>query len=214
MFKRLLKKTFVYRLVQHSRFQRRMRQQVAHWKEAGRPVPPPPPVKQAIVRQFAKQFGTRTLVETGTFRGEMIHAMRRTFDNIYSIELDPVLFNEARVRFAKFSHITILQGDSGAVLSDLLKRIDEPCLFWLDGHWSDGPTARGSKETPIMEESLSILGHRCKGHVILIDDARCFTGEADYPTIAQLKDIYCGNRPDLAFDVADDIIRIVPNSVR
>ena len=46
----------------------------------------------------------------------------------------------------------IVQGDSGKVLSEILLEINEPAIFWLDGHYTAGITARGVKECPIFEE--------------------------------------------------------------
>ena len=44
----------------------------------------------------------------------------------------------------------------------------------------------GKLNTPVMDELKTILGQRLE-HVILIDDARLFVSEYDYPTITKLK---------------------------
>jgi hypothetical protein len=44
--------------------------------------------------------------------------------------------------------------------------------------------------------------------VILIDDARCFTGENDYPTLDELKSFVAERKPNHKFSVEHDIIRI------
>ena len=108
-----------------------------------------------------------------------------------------------------------MQGDSSKVLPELLDKIKKPCLFWLDGHYSGGITGKGDLNTPILNELKSIFSHQIKDHVILIDDARCFTGEEDYPTIKALKEFVIKNRPDWVFEVRNDIIRIhkyIPNN--
>jgi hypothetical protein len=61
----------------------------------------------------------------------------------------------------------------------------EPALFWLDGHYSGGVTARGESDTPIYAELVHVLGSSHK-NVIVIDDARCFGSGAKYPTIEAL----------------------------
>jgi len=86
--------------------------------------------------------------------------------------------------------------------------VEKPCLFWLDGHYSGGNTAKGEKETPIMEELRQICAHPVKNHLILIDDAREFTGQNDYPTIESLRTFVGARLPGYGFDVKDDIIRI------
>ena len=67
--------------------QRRQAKALLKWQRSGRPAPPPHQVKQAILRKYASKFNTRVLVETGTFLGDMIEAMRDNFDKIFSIEL-------------------------------------------------------------------------------------------------------------------------------
>ncbi|MDX6611503.1 MAG: hypothetical protein QOD75_689, partial [Blastocatellia bacterium] len=53
-----------------------------------------------------------------------------------------------------------------------------------------------------------ILNHPVAGHVILIDDARCFTGYNDYPTVDELRETVAAKKPDWEMSVELDIIRI------
>jgi hypothetical protein len=180
------------------------------WEKQGRPSPPPHIVKEELIRDYAQKFNTRVLIETGTYLGDMVHAMKKSFSRIVSFELDHQLAAQARTRFAADSHIEIIQGDSGRLLGDILKTIEEPCLFWLDGHYSGGITAKGSLETPIKNELNFILAHPVEDHVILIDDARCFTGENDYPTIDELRNMVNAQPRKREFSVEHDAIRILP----
>lgn len=186
------------------------RKLVREWERQGEPVPPPHLIKQQIIREHARRFGLKTLIETGTYLGEMVEAMSRVFQRIYSIELDPTLFAQARDKFQKHRHITILQGDSGEVLPEVLAQVIEPSLLWLDSHYSGGNTAKGKLETPIMDELQHVLNHPLRGHVILIDDARCFNGQNDYPTLEELETFVRNHRPDMSFRVEHDVIRICP----
>jgi hypothetical protein len=178
------------------------------WEKQGRPSPPPHIVKEELIRDYAKTFNTQVLIETGTYLGDMVHAMRKHFSKIISFELDQTLAAQAQERFANDNHITIVQGDSGKLLGNYLANINEPCLFWLDGHYSGGITAKGTLETPIKNELTAILSHPVDGHVILIDDARCFTGENDYPTLDELKNFVAERKPNHKFSVETDAIRI------
>jgi hypothetical protein len=189
---------------------RRRREQVALWEWAasGKPVPPPHTLKRQVLGEYAKRHGTKILVETGTYEGEMVEAMRRHFDKVISIELSPEHYKRAADRFAAYDNVEIVFGDSALMLPDVLIDIAEPALFWLDGHYSAGNTAKGDKETPILGELDAILRHAIKGHVILVDDARCFDGTADYPTLQQLESYLRERRPSASFEVRDDIIRI------
>ena len=178
------------------------------WERQGRPSPPPHIVKEELIRDYAKTFKTNVLIETGTYLGDMVHAMKKSFSRIVSFELDQQLAVQARERFAADKQVEIVQGDSGKRLGDYLKTINEACLFWLDGHYSGGITAKGNLETPIKNELQSILSHPVAGHVILIDDARCFTGENDYPTVEELQQFVKTHKPELKFAVDTDVIRI------
>jgi hypothetical protein len=177
------------------------------WVQAGKPVPPPDSFKQSTVRQYAKQYGIRVFIETGTYLGDMVHSVKDLFHEIYSIELSAELYERAKKKFFKYKHISILEGDSSKVLPQILNHVVEPCIFWLDGHWSGGITAKGEKETPIVAELNHVLGHSIKDHVILIDDARCFTGKNGYPTLAELRELISDRYPNNIFEVRDDIIR-------
>ena len=159
------------------------------------------------LKYYAEKFQPRILIETGTFMGEMVDACTSIFDEIYSIELSRDLFESAYNRFSKQKHISIIHGDSVDILPEILLKIEEPCLFWLDGHYSGGFTAKGKKETPILQEVLSILNHHIDGHIILIDDARCFNGRNDYPTIQELKNTILSYNFDWSFEVKNDVIR-------
>jgi hypothetical protein len=178
------------------------------WISAGRPLPPPHLVKQRTVRQYARRFRLTVFLETGTYRGDMVEAVKDDFERLYSIELGGELCRRAKARFAGDDRIAILQGDSGEVLGALLARIERPCLFWLDSHYSDADTARGERETPILRELEHIVRHPlAHRHVILIDDARLFTGEHDYPTVGELE-AFLAKEGFPEPEVRNDIIRI------
>ena len=182
------------------------------WEKQGRPSPPPHIVKEELIKDYAKTFNTHVLIETGTYLGDMVHAMKKSFAKILSFELDQKLAEQARERFGADANIEIVQGDSGKLLGNYLAHINEPCLFWLDGHYSGGITAKGSLETPIKNELNFIFSHPVANHVILIDDARCFTGENDYPSIQELETLVAERKPGWHFSVEFDVIRIHPNT--
>lgn len=189
---------------------RRIKQssELRDWKRNGKPIPPPHLIKQRVVKEHAKKFSINTLVETGTFLGDMVDATKDAFTKIFSIELDQALYEQAKRRFSDFDYISVIQGDSADVLPSILANITHPCLFWLDGHYSAGITARGKLETPVVQELISILDHHIADHVVLIDDARLFVGQHDYPTLAQLQKLVSEKCSSCSFKVLDDIIRI------
>jgi hypothetical protein len=190
------------------RKRRRDARAVEEWRQAGAPLPSPHIFKQQVVREYGARFRLRTLVETGTFKGDMIQGVERHFTEIHSIELGRELFDEARDRFARLNHIHLYLGDSATMLPEVLKQLRSPALFWLDGHYSKGVTARGSKDTPVVEEVSAICRHNPVSHVVLIDDARRFTGQGDYPSVDALRALVNECSPGSILEVADDIIRL------
>ena len=145
--------------------------------------------------------------------GEMIDAVLNLFPKIISIEFDLKLAQSAKNKYSSMRHVTILQGDSGTLLPELLAGIKEPCLFWLDAHYSGGVTGQADSETPIVKEIKSILEHPCSDHVILIDDAREFTGNNNYPTLEELRQILKNSRREWQMTVDADVIRIHKRSL-
>jgi hypothetical protein len=180
------------------------------WEADGCPVPAPNALKIDEVASYARRFGPRVFVETGTYRGDTLEVMKRHVAQAFSIELAPELASLARVRFAADAHVEILEGDSATLLPGILEKLYEPALFWLDGHWSMGETAKAADfETPIRAELDAVLRHRVSDHVVLIDDARLF-GTGDYPTIDEIEAMVRDHRPDWKFSVVADIIRAHP----
>ena len=178
------------------------------WEKKGKSVPPPHKIKQLAIEHYQKEHNISILIETGTYLGDMVKAQLNNFKTIYSIELGKDLWKKAVKRFEKEKHVNILLGDSGKVLIDLIPTINGSAIFWLDGHYSGGITAKGKKDSPIYEELNEILNSKFK-HIILIDDARCFNGEGDYPTIEDLKEYILSRYFESKIEIFDDIIRII-----
>jgi hypothetical protein len=169
-------------------------------------------MKNRAIAECRERYPASIFVETGTFLGDMIAEQAPNFERLYSIELNDALWKKAQARFVSQPHITLLCGDSAQVLRDLVPQLTAPAIFWLDGHYSGGITAKGLLHTPIMGE-LEAIASSTQPHRVLIDDARCFTGEEDYPTIEELQERCTQLFPDYKFSVADDIIRLCPNPV-
>jgi len=185
--------------------------QFKKWEKDGKPVPPPHVAKQSIIREYRKKTGNDILIETGTFLGDMVEAQKSYFRKIISIELSMELYEKAKKRFRKNKHVEIIQGDSGKVLKNIVSQLNKPAIFWLDGHYSSGKTARGDKDCPIFEELSTIFSLEDLSHVILIDDARHFNGEGDYPTIQELVNFVKSKNINYNYLVTDDVIRFYMN---
>jgi hypothetical protein len=173
------------------------------WKLRGQPRRIPHIVKQRAVLQYARQFGLTTLVETGTYYGEMIAAVASNFRRIYSIEIDPALVQLARQRFRHLPQVTILEGDSQSTVPRLLPELNEACLWWLDAGYCGwaGETGNSGRLGTEMEAVLADRAHR---HVILMDDADGVKGLPEL--LASIKEKY----PERQVEVTQNIIRITP----
>jgi hypothetical protein len=206
--KYFLERTTPFGTIARLRRNRQLLKKLRKWENNGAVLPMPNLGKQRVVQEYINKFSPEVFIETGTYKGKMLYAVTPYVKEIYSIELDHMYFEKAERRFAGYHNIHVFQGQSGEVLPKILKRIDKPCLFWLDAHWSGGSTARAETQTPIIQEIKCILEHTSSAeHVILIDDARLFVGKDDYPTLQALKRMVLTVHPSWIFEVKDDIIR-------
>jgi hypothetical protein len=179
-------------------------------------VPPPGyEFKRRVIIDHGRRFGAPFLVETGTYLGETMEACLPHFDQLHSIELSESLHREAAQRLRGESRVTLHLGHSPDCLDAILP-LPGRTLFWLDAHFSGSiekngrmvETARGSTDTPIVDE-LRVIFERCDGsEVILIDDAREFDGTGDYPSLDQIEELVRTHRPAATIEVLDDVIRI------
>ncbi len=111
-----------------------------------------------------------------------------------------------------YPHVCVIQGDSGSILPELLSSVEDTSIFWLDAHYSGAGTAKGPLETPLSAEIRAILGHAGQ-HIVLIDDARCFGGQNDYPPLSEIAQLVHESGARYSIRVADDIVRIVPTDI-
>lgn len=182
-----------------------------YWNLRGRPVRSPHLLKQRTVRDYGLRYGLKTLVETGTYHGEMVSAMKSKFERIFSIEQDHELADKAVRKFRGYPHIHILQGDSQKILPELVKSLTQSALFWLDAGYYGWAGTHGDKQR-LGVELAAILSQREVGHVILMDDARGLNGESGVPTIPELTLRIDTEFPGHIVEVAYDILRITPET--
>lgn len=184
--------------------------EVLLWKLKKRPVPMPHKEKMKVLLKYIKTFKPDIFIETGTYLGQTVDKLENNFKEVYSVELDKKLYKNAKKIFSGNKRVKILQGDSAVVLNKIVKNINSPTLFWLDAHYSGGITAKGKKNTPVLKELTVIAKHMSKGSVVLIDDAREFTGESDYPKLEMIQKFVEKQMPKYKIYTDKDIIRIYP----
>ena len=186
---------------------------VWRWKRNGKPSPPPQWIKKLLIDEVRMASNYRVFIETGTYLGDMVKAQLNSFEKVYSIELSKPLWTQAKYRFKERKHVSLLQGDSSYVLPELLENVDEPAIFWLDGHYSGGITALGELECPVYKELDAIFGIKFKAHAVLIDDARCFMGKNDYPTLGELISYVEKKVQNYHHCLVGDVIVFLPNHI-
>lgn len=165
-------------------------------------------LKAALVRREAREFRADVFVETGTFLGDMVDAMRGEVAEIHSLEVQPALYQRAVKRFAGDRSVRIVLGDSAVALPGVLASIgpDRRTLFWLDGHFSGGVTGRGRTDCPVVEELAAIGASRPSAVRILIDDFRLFGRDPAYPDPARMESLVREHLgPRATMRVANDI---------
>ncbi len=161
--------------------------------------------------EIFKRYPNPVFVETGTWHGDGVQqALDAGFERVYSIELSQALYERCKERFKDEPRVTLIQGDSHLVLDDLLKSIDKPITFWLDGHFSGDDTVMGKYNSPLMQELDCIARHNIHTHTILIDDMRdWYKGNHGFDANMMRAKILAMN-PEYGFSFEDGII---PNDI-
>jgi len=119
----------------------------------------------------------------------MILFTHKAFRSVVTIERDEELFNDARAVLGALSNVTCLLGDSGVLLAEIVNALEAPAVFWLDAHYISTRSPKTWLQTPIHQELAAILASSITGHVVLVDDARSYTGHGQWPSITKLADI-------------------------
>jgi hypothetical protein len=181
--------------------------EVIRWMFSPAGVASPGPYKRWVIRSYARKCRTPIFVETGTLYGDTIEAVRRSFSEVYSIEIEPSLAEAAKVRFEDDQRVSIIVGDSATEMATLTARLDSPTLFWLDGHYSGAGTGRGDEDSPLRQELTTVLT-TVPSCVVLIDDARFFGTDNGYPSERELAELVSTLRPNSTVEIKRDIVRI------
>lgn len=209
--KKIIKKMYIYWVIYNLKGFFSRKREYKEWLAKGSPIPPCSFKKHKYLIDQLKKYKLHIFVETGTFHGDTTWEMSRHCKSVYTIELSRHLYEKAAQRFKWNKKVQPLQGDSGEQLKNVMSQLDEPALFWLDGHYSAGETAKGNKVTPIFEELSHILNDSQNKHVIIIDDARLFGKDPEYPSFENLIDFILERKPSAKIIVENDAVRIYFN---
>ena len=178
---------------------------VGNWDRLGRPGWPPHEVKARVVLEYAERYGLRTLVETGTYAGDMIMSVSHCFDRVYSIEINADMYKENAERFKGLGNLELICNDSPDVLRRRTKEFlaSGPALFWLDAH---GPA------DSVLTKELAVLSTKdIGGSIILADDVRLMSWMRDkWPDVDDVVRWIKKTWPKKTVEVKDDLLRVTP----
>jgi hypothetical protein len=174
----------------------------------------PARLRYKFILDLAIKNNIKVFVETGTYLGDTTESLSGYFNKIYSFEISEELVKLARKRFKDNINIEIIQGDSGTELANILNKIDEKVIFWLDGHYSEGflYATQNGLDTPVIKEIETIFNSNLRDfeNIILIDDAFEFDGTRGYPTIEGLRSLVEKYTKKYKVYVKYNIVFIVP----
>jgi hypothetical protein len=175
-----------------------------------------PPVE--LLREIGNRFRVEKFIETGTFRGNTAVWAGSVYKSVVSIENSLPLYEAAKTKYGDAKNIEFVLGHSAEKLKEIVARLAEPCVFWLDAHWSGGDTYGEGDECPIVEE-IEAINCSSHDHFVLIDDARLFMAPPPpphdprkWPTILQLLEAL--SQRSRYTVIIQDVIVAVPESAR
>jgi GT2 family glycosyltransferase len=155
---------------------------------AGYPAEAPDaPAKREHLLSLFRARGHRTLLESGTFMGDTVEYFMPHAARIISVEVEPKLFADAQRKFEGVANVELVFGDALHVIPDIVARLEDPPLIWLDGHFSEGVTGSGDE----IEPAASILARlgavgAPAGTTLVVDDLRLFGLHPDFPGLDEL----------------------------
>jgi len=128
-----------------------------------------------LIKNYSDDFFTKypVFIETGTYNGWTTFAMEPYFKEIHTIEIKKEIYEETKSKY-NGNKINFYLGDSSKLLTKICINVEEPSVFFLDGHWSAGDTGKGDKDCPLFEELTEIINHFKQTAIIIIDDFRLF----------------------------------------
>lgn len=125
----------------------------------------------------------KVFIETGSADGDGIEcALKSGFEKIYSIELNPILFEKCKEKFKNNKNVHLFCGSSEIELPKILELIDEPFVLWLDAHWSGGDYIGELMDVYLPKELNSIKQYSKKfdDSVIMIDDMNHYMHNTEF----------------------------------
>jgi hypothetical protein len=131
-------------------------------------------ILQAKEKMVTEPIYFTHFIESGTYFGDTVANIQDKFQKVYTIDVSQSLYDKAKQRFQGNANVTCYHGDSATVMKNLLPLIQEPCIFWLDAHWSMGNTEFKDVHVPLYKELDVIVAEMKFPSLVIIDDVRLF----------------------------------------
>lgn len=123
-----------------------------------------------------KYNNIKNFVETGTYKADSTVIAAKYFENVYTIEIFEQLYEESKTRAQNenITNITFYLGDSLNKLKEIMPKVLDGAVFFIDAHISGGDSSwNGINRVPMFEELDIILSNSTLGpSVFIIDDLR------------------------------------------
>jgi hypothetical protein len=113
----------------------------------------------------------KIFIESGTGYCDTINEMVKYFDKLYSIEIAKLLHKKALEKHSN-DKINFILADSVVYLNELLPKLNDNVIIFLDAHYSTGETEHNGKQVPLLEELEIINNKLSKEAIIIVDDMR------------------------------------------
>jgi len=136
-----------------------------------------------LTLSMARLFQIQSFVETGTFRGETTRWAAGVFASVHSVERDDATYAAACTSLAELKNVELYHGDSATKLAEIVAKLAEPAIFWLDAHAGGG--FFGNEDCCPLLEEIAAIRASTQPHIVLIDDARAFLAPPPPPFDAE-----------------------------
>lgn len=180
---------------------------IYRWVKAGYAPPAPHFVKQKVISTNSIKSGS--WIETGTYLGSTTKKLSKSGASVYSIEPQTELYEHNLRRFRNKPNVRIFHGSSEECFPEVIKLVNGPTNFWLDGHYSGGDTYQGDTTTPVLMEldQISLHINEIGKIAVFVDDVRCFypgySSSEEYPHVNSL--VQWANGLGLNWKIEQDI---------
>ena len=161
------------------------------WSRRSWSLPAPDFIKRSVLQRFG--IPSSPWLETGTYHGRTTEFLASSAELhpplVISLEPTVHFFRSAQARLHHLANVELFNAASEEAFEDQLCRLrGAPANFWLDGHYSGGPTMLfKGKATPIEHElaTIAMYSSHFPEMAVFVDDTRLFanslTPQDGYP---------------------------------